>query len=67
MKSTPTARMHVSPRIDPKTVVALTEMMTLAAKQFAGYEGPITIEIIPDREPEIRKYNEEFFYAQHTF
>lgn len=62
-----TARMHVSPAIDPKTVVALTEMITLAAKQFANYEGPITIEILPNPEPELRAANEEFFYAQHTF
>lgn len=65
---TPTATMHVSPAIDPKTVAALTEMMTLAAKQFAGYEGPITIEILPNPEPQNRPQpDEEFFYAQHAF
>lgn len=64
---TPTARVHVSPAIDPKTVAALTEMMTHAAKQFANYEGPITIEILPNPEPQNRRHDEEFFYAQHAY
>lgn len=66
-----TARLHCRPAVDPKTAAALIEMMQCAAKQLYGYEGPIEVEILPDREPLFETYEtpsrEEFFYAQHSF
>lgn len=66
-----TARIHQRPAVDPKTAAALIEMMQVAAKQLYGYEGPIDVEILPDREPFFETYEtpsqNDFFYAQHTF
>lgn len=55
-----TARIHCRPDIKPETRAALIEMMRLALKQFAKYEGPFTVEIIPDREGILEDFNREY-------
>lgn len=66
-----TARIHCRPAVDPKTAAALIEMMQVAARQLYGYEGPIEVDILPDREPFFETYEtpsqDDFFYAQHMF
>jgi len=46
-------------------------MMQVAAKQLYGYEGPVDVEILPDREAFFETYEtpsqDDFFYAQHMF
>lgn len=68
---TATARAHCRPQVSEETAAALTEMIRVAAKQLYGYEGPIEVEILPDREPFFETYEtpspDDFFYAQHTF
>lgn len=51
-----TARLHCRPAVDPKTAAALIEMMQCAAKQLYGYEGPIDVEILLDREAFFETY-----------
>ena len=54
--NTATARIHSRPEIKPETAAALIEMMRLGLKQFADYEGPLTVEIIPEREAFFETY-----------
>lgn len=53
---TATARIHCRPTINDKTAAALIEMMSVAASQLYGYEGPIEVEIHPDRDPLFETY-----------
>ncbi|MBK6589860.1 MAG: hypothetical protein IPG22_16355 [Acidobacteria bacterium] len=66
-----TARIHCRPAVSDKTAAALIEMMQVAAKQLYGYEGPVDVEILPDREAFFETYEtpsqDDFFYAQHMF
>lgn len=62
----------------PETAIALAEMMSVACRELRGYEGPIIITILPDRENHYSRLaddyvheadrpnqpEEEFFYAQ---
>lgn len=41
-----------------ETAKALIEMMRLAAKQFANYDGPVIVTICPDREDQWREFAE---------
>lgn len=57
-----------------ETAKALNEMMTVAARDLLGYEGPVTVEILRDPSPawcdmfdtdaNPAPPQEEFFYAQ---
>lgn len=47
-----TCTIHARKPLRPETAKALLEMARCAAKQIADHDGPVDVEILPDREPE---------------